>query len=135
MIGDGLIILPSGIAVFSPPRTIIFDNPALPNNGIATFIGSFPVNQSKTYFIQQTYTFRDGAGNLLTVSHRVSIKGDPAAPSILADQLQSQVSNLPALPITTNAIAGTDMTLTITNPVLSGGPYAIRVYNQIFIGV
>lgn len=121
---------PPGPAI---PPTTVFHNAALANDGAAVVIGSIDVSALRTFFIIQTFVLRDAAGRMFTSQRRISITGG-AVPVIQVDQLVNQASNLTALPIIANAIAGTNFTLTMTVTLL-GNTVDVTVFSTIYEGL
>jgi hypothetical protein len=123
------------ITTMAVPRFKTYHQPQLVNDGIAVVIGTIDVSAPRTFYIFQTYVYRDNIGRLSTVQHRVTVKGDPALPVIQVDSLQNSVSNLTGVPILTQTIVGTDLSLSIANPALAASAIDVTVYNDIYMGL
>jgi hypothetical protein len=121
------------VGVLNSVPYVVYHVPNAPNDGISHVIGSIDVSAARSFLIVQSFVVRNNVAQIQTSLRRVTVKGGPA-PFLQADVASNNVSDL-ALPVVTQAIVGTNLTLSMAVPALAVSAYDITVYNEIFQGL
>jgi hypothetical protein len=122
----------NGLLGLGPVFTLL----AVPADGLPHLVSSLDVSAAKTFFVMQQIVCRDAVGLLFTILRRCVVAGG-AAPAIASDVSPAIAANggpvnTLALALTfANAIVGTSLDLSVTNPV-GGSVPNVTVYYSIY---